>query len=152
MLLLPRLNYEYEHSSKTPRSLYLSLSEKFFSPSQKSIICICICICFFFFIQKSLSHSFILYISFYVPSTRAFSILSFSLISFFNFLRIQKIKKKKKLSLKKKFSPKTKTPLILTNKETQNSTLFRETKSREEIMLNIQTFPFNNVPLSPDQT
>lgn len=153
MLLLPRLNYENEHSSKTPRSLSLSLSlEKFFSPSQRSIICICICICFFFFIQKSLSHSFILYISFYVPSTRAFSILSFSLISFFNFLRIQKIKKKKKLSLKKKFSPKTKTPLILTNKETQNSSLFRETKSREEIMLNIQTFPFNNVPLSPDQT
>lgn len=142
------------HQKPPALSLSLSLGEVSFSISKEYNLYLYLYLYVFLFIQKSLSHSFILYISFYVPSTRAFSILSFSLISFFNFLRIQKIKKKKKSSLskKKKFSPKTKTPLILTNKETQNSTLFRETKSREEIMLNIQTFPFNNVPLSPDQT
>lgn len=108
MLLLPRLNYEYEHSSKTPGSLSLSLGEVSFSISKEYNLYLYLYLYVFLFIQKSLSHSFILYISFYVPSTRAFSILSFSLISFFNFLRIQKKKKKKSLSQKKIYPPKPK--------------------------------------------
>lgn len=96
------------NTRQKPPALSLSLSlsrEVFFSISKEYNLYLYLYLYFFWFIQKSLSHSFILYISFYVPSTRAFSILSFSLISFFNFLRIQKKKKKKKVLSQKKISP-----------------------------------------------